>query len=201
MQIHEVIRDADPARVFGPDGAIEALVAAKKAGKIRFIGFTGHKSPAIHLKMLEAAAAHRFTFDTVQMPLNVMDAHYDSFERRVLPVADKSGVAVLAMKPLGSGMFLRSEPLAKRQVSPTDCLRYAMGSSASVVITGCESMRDLAQALDAAYGSQAMTARIARWFSRARPRPPAKGEWEKYKTSGTFDGTARNPHWLEGATL
>ena len=108
MQIHEVIRDSDPARVFGPDGAIEALVAAQKAGKIRFIGFTGHKSPAIHLKMLEAAAAHRFTFDTVQMPLNVMDAHYDSFERRVLPVTDKSGVAVLAMKPLGSGMFLRS---------------------------------------------------------------------------------------------
>ena len=201
MQIHEVIRDSDPARVFGPDGAIEALVAAQKAGKIRFIGFTGHKSPAIHLKMLEAAAAHRFTFDTVQMPLNVMDAHYDSFERRVLPVTDKSGVAVLAMKPLGSGMFLRSAPLAKRQVSPTDCLRYAMGSSASVVITGCESMRDLAQALDAAYGSQAMTG-ADRKLVLARTAPAGgKGEWEKYKTSGTFDGTARNPHWLDSASL
>ena len=95
MQVHEVIRASEPERVFGPDGAMEALIAAKQAGKIRFIGFTGHKSPAIHLKMLEAAAAHRFTFDTVQMPVNVMDAHYDSFERRVIPVAgeDQHGSA------------------------------------------------------------------------------------------------------------
>ncbi len=80
MQIHEVIRMADPDRIFGPGGAMEALVAARKAGKIRFIGFTGHKNPAIHLQMLETAAAHGFTFDTVQMPLNVMDAHFDSFD-------------------------------------------------------------------------------------------------------------------------
>ena len=201
MQIHEVIRDSDPARVFGPDGAIEALVAAQKAGKIRFIGFTGHKSPAIHLKMLETAAAHRFTFDTVQMPLNVMDAHYDSFERRVAPVAEKGGVALLAMKPLGSGLFLRSEPLARRRVSPVDCLRYAMGSSASVVITGCQSMRDLAQALDAAYGSGAVTG-ADRKVILARTAPAgSRGEWEKYKVSEMFDGTARNPHWLDSASL
>jgi aryl-alcohol dehydrogenase-like predicted oxidoreductase len=201
MQVHEVIRASDPERVFGPDGAIEALVAAKQAGKIRFIGFTGHKSPAIHLQMLEAAAAHRFALDTVQMPLNVMDAHYDSFERRVVPIADKSGVAVLAMKPLGSGVFLRSEPLAKRRVSPTDCLRYSMGSSASVVITGCESMRDLGQALDAAYGVHAVTG-ADRKVILARTSPAgSRGEWEKYKVSDTFDGTARNPHWLESASL
>jgi aryl-alcohol dehydrogenase-like predicted oxidoreductase len=201
MQIHEVIRDGEPARVFGPDGAMEALLAAKKAGKIRFIGFTGHKSPAIHLKMLETAAAQGFTFDAVQMPVNVMDAHYDSFEQRVSPVAAKRGTAVLAMKPLGGGMFLRSEPLSKRRVTPTECLRYAMGSSVSVVITGCESMRDLAQALDAAYGSGAMTG-ADRKALLARTAPAGgKGEWEKYKTTGTFDGTARNPHWLESAKL
>jgi aryl-alcohol dehydrogenase-like predicted oxidoreductase len=201
MQIHEVIRAGEPARVFGPDGAMEALVAAKKAGKIRFIGFTGHKSPAIHLAMLETAATHGFTFDAVQMPVNVMDAHHDSFERRVSPVAEKTGTAVLAMKPLGGGVFLRSDPLAKRRVSPADCLRYAMGSSASVVITGCQSMRDLGQALDAAYRSDALTA-VDRKAILARTAPAgAKGEWEKYKVSSMFDGTARNPHWLESATL
>src|SRR6185312_903600 len=106
LQVHEVIRLSDPARVFGPEGAIEALVAARKAGKIRFVGFTGHKSPEIHLQMLQVAAAHGFTFDTVQMPVNVMDAHYDSFERRVVPAVQRAGAAVLAMKPLGSGVFL-----------------------------------------------------------------------------------------------
>jgi aryl-alcohol dehydrogenase-like predicted oxidoreductase len=201
MQVHEVIRASEPERVFGPDGAMEALVAAKQAGKIRFIGFTGHKSPDIHVKMLETAAAHRFTFDTVQMPVNVMDAHFDSFERRVIPVAGKAGTAVLAMKPLGSGVFFRSAPLVAREVSPTDCLRYAMGTPASVVITGCESMRDLAQALDAAYGFRAPS-EAQRKALLARTAPAAdKGQWEKYKVSDMFDGTGRNPHWLDTATL
>jgi aryl-alcohol dehydrogenase-like predicted oxidoreductase len=201
MQVHEVIRASDPDRVFGPDGAIEALVAAKKAGKIRFIGFTGHKSPGIHLQMLQTAAAHKFAFDTVQMPVNVMDAHYDSFERRVLPAADKAGVAVLAMKPLGSGVFLRSGPLVSGTISPTDCLRYAMGSGASVVITGCESMRDLGQALGAAYGYQAPT-EAQRKVLLAHTAPAGdNGQWEKYKVSDMFDGTGRNPHWLESAKL
>jgi predicted aldo/keto reductase-like oxidoreductase len=200
MQVHEVIRPTDPGRVFGPDGAIEALVAAQQAGKIRFIGFTGHKSPAIHLKMLETAAAHHFAFATVQMPLNVMDAHHDSFEQKVLPVAEKNGVAVLAMKPLGSGVFLQSDPLALHRVSPVDCLRYSMGSSASVVITGCQSMRDLGQALEAAY-TRAIT-EADRKVILARTAPAGgKGEWEKYKVSDMFDGTGRNPHWLESATL
>jgi len=201
MQVHEVIRDSDPGRVFGPDGAMEALAAAKQAGKIRFIGFTGHKSPKIHLKMLEAAAAHRFAYDTVQMPVNVMDAHYDSFEQRVLPAATKAGVAVLAMKPLGSGVFLRSGPLAGGQISPTDCLRYAMGSGASVVITGCESMRDLGQALGAAYGFQPPTDAHRKTLLAQTAPAGANGQWEKYKVSDMFDGTARNPKWLESASL
>jgi aryl-alcohol dehydrogenase-like predicted oxidoreductase len=201
MQVHEVIRGTDPDRVFGPDGAMEALVAAKKAGKIRFIGFTGHKSPRIHLKMLEVAAAHHFPFDTVQMPLNVMDAHRDSFERLVMPAATAAGVAVLAMKPLGSGVFFKSGPLARKQVSPVECLRYSMGSPASVVITGCQSMRDLAQALEAAYKTPAMT-EAERKVVLARTAPAGTdGQWEKYKVSDMFDGTARNPHWLETAKL
>jgi aryl-alcohol dehydrogenase-like predicted oxidoreductase len=201
LQVHEVIRPTDPGRVFGPDGAMEAIVAAQKAGKIRFIGFTGHKSPAIHLKMLETAAAHHFAFDTVQMPLNVMDAHHDSFEQKVLPVADKQGVAVLAMKPLGSGVFFKSDPLAQHRVSPVECLRYSMGSSASVVITGCQSMRDLAQALEAAHGAGGVTA-ADRTAILARTAPAGgTGEWEKYKVSDMFDGTGRNPHWLESAKI
>jgi predicted aldo/keto reductase-like oxidoreductase len=201
MQVHEVIRDSDPNRVFGPDGAMEALVAAKKAGKIRFIGFTGHKSPTIHLKMLQVAAEHHFTFDTVQMPVNVMDVHRDSFERRVLPVATKAGVAVLAMKPLGSGVFLQSGPLAAGDISPTDCLRYAMGSGAALVITGCESMRDLGQALGAAYGFQPPTEAQRKALLAHTAPAGGNGQFEKYKVSETFDGTTRNPRWLEGAKL
>jgi len=201
LQVHEVIRASDPGRVFGRDGAIEALVAARQAGKIRFIGFTGHKSPVIHLGMLRAAASHGFTFDTVQMPINVMDAHHDSFERQVIPVATRDGVAVLAMKPLGSGLFLRSGPLVAGAISPTDCLRYAMGSPASVVVTGCESMRDLAQALDAAYGFQTPTDSQRKALLGRTAQAGGGGQWEKYKVSEMFDGTTRNPGWLETAKL
>ena len=201
LQIHEVIRPDDADRSFGPGGAMEALVAARKAGKIRFIGFTGHKSPEIHLRMLETAAAHHFAFDTVQMPLNLMDAHFDSFERRVLPVLVQQRIGVLGMKPLGSGLFLRSKPFADGAVTPTDALHYAMSLPTSVVITGCDTPGILMQALDAAYrfvplddaGRKALLARTA---------PAAgHGEWERYKTTQDFDGTAQNPHWLETAKL
>src|SRR6266404_3063007 len=109
LQFHEVIRLSDPERIFGPNGAMEAFLDAKQAGKIRYIGFTGHKSPEIHLKMLETAFAQPFTFDAVQMPLNVMDAHYDSFEKRVLPVLLKHQIGVLGMKPMGDSIILRSK--------------------------------------------------------------------------------------------
>jgi len=199
VQIHEVIRMNDPDRVFGPSGAIEALVAAKKAGKIRFIGFTGHKSPDIHLRMLKTAEAHKFTFDTVQMPLNVMDAHYDSFHR-VLPVAKKADTAVLAMKPLGSGLFFKSGALSKGAITPTECLQYPMSLPTSVVITGCDTVGILKQALNAAYGFKA--AEDHQQGVLARTTTDAKaGEWEKYKTSDVFDGTAQHPWWLETASL
>jgi predicted aldo/keto reductase-like oxidoreductase len=201
LQVHEVIRASDPARVFAKGGTMEALLAARKAGKIRFIGFTGHKSPEIHLAMLKAADDHGFAFDTVQMPLNVMDAHYDSFGRRVLPVLVDKGIGVLGMKPLGSGLILRSAPLTEGAVTPVDCLRYAMSLPTSVVITGCDTMGVLMQAIDTAYRFQPLTAAEATTLLGRTAPAAMRGEWEKYKTSQTFDGTAQNPHWMETASL
>jgi predicted aldo/keto reductase-like oxidoreductase len=200
MQIHEVIRPQDADRVFAAGGAMEALHAAKQAGKIRFIGFTGHKSPDIHLRMLNAGFAHGFTFDTVQMPLNVMDAHFDSFERRVLPVLVQHDIGVLGMKPLGSGLFMQSPPLAQGKVTPTECLQYALSLPTSVVITGCETLGILQQAIDAALLPPLDEAARRLLLDRTTAAAEA-GAWEKYKTSNMFDGTAHNPWWLETASL
>jgi uncharacterized protein len=191
LQFHEVIRDTDPARIFGEGGSIEAALAAKKAGKIRYIGFTGHKSPDIHLKMLETAFAHQFTFDSVQMPLNVMDAHFESFEKKVLPVLVKHNIGVLGMKPMGDSIILKS-----KTASPVECLHYAMNLPTSVVITGCDSLQILQQALEAArsfkpMNSDEVAALLAKTSSAA-----GKGEFELYKTSHNFDGTYQNPQWL-----
>lgn len=138
LQFHEVIRDTDPDRIFAKGGAMEAVLEAQKAGKIRLIGFTGHKSPDIHLKMLATATKHDFTFDAVQMPLNVMDAHYDSFEKKVLPVLVKNDIGVLGMKPMGDHFILES-----KTVTAVECLHYPMNLPTSVVITGCDSMQIL----------------------------------------------------------
>lgn len=201
VQIHEVIRMSDPDRVFGPDGAMEALIAARKQGKIRFIGFTGHKSPDIHLKMLETGFAHGFTFDTVQMPLSVMDAHYQSFERKVLPVLVKHDIGVLAMKPLGSGLFFKSRPLADREITPAECLQYAMNLPASVVITGCDTVGILKQGLDAALRFKPLGARPVKALLARTATAAADGSWERYKTADVFDGTAKHPWWLETASV
>src|SRR5437660_9915859 len=145
LQFHEVIRDTDPDRIFPSSDGMEAVLEAKKQGKVRYIGFTGHKSPDIHLKMLETAFAHQFTFDAVQMPLNVMDAHFNSFEKKVLPVLIKHGIGVLGMKPMGDPFILRS-----KTVTAVECLHYAMNLPTSVVITGCDSLPILQQAVHAA---------------------------------------------------
>jgi aryl-alcohol dehydrogenase-like predicted oxidoreductase len=191
LQFHEVIRDTDPARVFAEGGGMEAVVEAKKQGKLRYIGFTGHKSPDIHLKMLETAFAHGFTFDTVQMPLNVMDAHFDSFEKRVLPVLVKHQIGVLGMKSMGDKLILNS-----KTVTPVECLHYAMNLPTSVVITGCESMEILQQALDAARSFQPMSAAEVSSLLAKTATAAAKGEFERYKTSHDFDSTVQNPEWL-----
>src|SRR3982074_114276 len=145
LQHPEIIRFDDPDRLFAEGGGMEAAVAAQKAGKIRFIGFTGHKDPHIHLYMLEVAMEHGFAFDTAQMPLNVMDAHYRSFERLAVPEAGRHGIGVLGMKSMGNGIILKS-----KTVTPTECLHYALNLPTSVVITGCDSMAILDQAFAAA---------------------------------------------------
>jgi len=191
LQFHEVIRETDPARIFGEGGSMEVALAARKEGKIRYIGFTGHKNPDIHLKMLETAFAHQFLFDAVQMPLNVMDAHYESFEQKVLPVLVKHDIGVLGMKPMGDSIILRS-----KTASATECLHYAMNLPTSVVITGCDSLPILQQAIDAArsfkpMGKEEISQLLARTASAA-----GKAEYELYKTSHSFDGTYQNPQWL-----
>ena len=191
LQFHEVIRETDPARIFGEGGSMEAALAAKKQGKIRYIGFTGHKSPNIHLKMLETAFAHKFTFDAVQMPLNVMDAHYDSFEKKVLPVLVKHEIGVLGMKPMGDSIILRS-----KTASATECLHYAMNLPTSVVITGCDSLPILQQALDAARSFRAMSKEEVAQLLAKTASAAGKGEFELYKTTHNFDGTYQNPQWL-----
>src|SRR5262249_25390993 len=177
----------DPDKIFAPGGGMEAVVEAKKAGKVRYIGFTGHKDPDIHMKMLQTADAHQFHFDAVQMPLNVMDAHYNSFEKKVLPVLVKNGIGVLGMKPMGSGIILES-----KTVEPTECLHYAMNLPTSVVITGCDSLPILQQALSAArtfrpLGQSEIVALLAKTTQAAR-----NGEYEQYKTTSNFDETEHN---------
>jgi len=164
---------------------------AKQAGKIRYIGFTGHKSPDIHLHMLEVSLAHGFTPATAQMPLNVMDAHYNSFGKKVVPELVKHNVGVLGMKPMGAGFILKSGV-----VTPTECLHFAMNLPTSVVITGCESVANVEQAIDAAKTFKPMTKeQVASILAKTAPVGSA-GRFEGYKTTLMFDGTTANPGWL-----
>jgi len=191
MQMHEVIRMDDPERIFAPGGAIEALVEARKAGKIRFIGFTGHKSPDIHLHMLDTADRHGFRLDAVLMPVNVMDAHFESFVGKVMPRLVEQKIAVQTMKPMGGGIILKS-----KAVSAVECLRFAMSQPSDVVITGCESVEILKQALDTARNFEPMDRdEIAALLSRTAG-PAQGGKFELYKTTTNFDGTTQNPQWL-----
>jgi predicted aldo/keto reductase-like oxidoreductase len=196
VQVHEVIRMNDPERSFAPDGIIGALQAAKKAGKLRFIGFTGHKDPAIHLHMLDAAQKAGFEFDTVQMPLNVMDPHYKSFEKNVLPVLEQRGIGVLGMKSMGSGDILESGV-----VKAEECLRYALSLPTSVVITGIDSREVLDQALKVAREFVPLSAEERSQLLARTKAAAIKGEHELFKTAQKYDGTAQNPHWLEAAKI
>lgn len=191
LQLHEVIRMEDPDRAFAEGGAIEALKEAQKAGKCRFIGFTGHKDPAIHLRMLKTAAKHGFRFDTVQMPLNVMDAHFRSFEHQVLPELVKQEIGVLGMKSMGSGVLLKS-----KVVKPIECLHYALNLPTSVVITGIDSMKILNQAIDAAKTFQPMTQEQVASLLARTAEAAKDGKFELFKTTMKFDSTAQHPQWL-----
>ena len=191
VQFHEVIRMDDPDRIFADDGAIHAAIAARKAGKLRYIGFTGHKDPAVHLRMLEVAKAHDFHYDTVQMPINVMDAHFRSFTHQVMPVALQQGIGVLAMKTFGDHFILES-----KTVDPIEALHYGLTQPVSVVITGIDSLPILNQALEAARTFKPLTdAQIKSILDRTQ-QAALTGKFELFKTTPHFDGTIANPKWL-----
>jgi aryl-alcohol dehydrogenase-like predicted oxidoreductase len=191
VQHHEVLRYEDPHRIFDAEGANAALVAARQAGKLRYIGFTGHKDPRIHLHMLEVADEHGFRFDAAQMPLNVMDAHYRSFAQLVVPELVKQNIGVLGMKSLGNGIILRSQT-----VTAIECLHYALNLPTSVVITGIDSMEILEQAFEAARTFRPMSeAEVAALIGKTA-RAASRGEFELFKTTSIFDATATNPSWL-----
>ena len=191
LQHHEVIRMSDPEKIFAPGGALAAVLEAKKAGKIRYIGFTGHKNPEIHLKMLKTADEHGFQFDTVQMPLNVMDAHFNSFEKLVLPVLVQKNIGALGMKPIGAGVILDSGT-----VTAVECLRYALSLPASVVITGCDSLAVLNQAIELAANFKPLTAAERSALLAKTASAALKGRYEQYKTTTDYDSTGHNPSWL-----
>jgi predicted aldo/keto reductase-like oxidoreductase len=191
VQFHEIIRMEDPDRIFAADGAIEAAVAAKQAGKIRYIGFTGHKDPAVHLRMLETAQKHGFHFDTIQMPINVMDAHFRSFTNEVMPVALKQGIGILAMKTFGDHFILNSNT-----VQPIEALHYGLTQPVSVVITGIDNMQVLDQAFEAARTFKPLDqTQISSLLARTAAAA-SEGKFELFKTTAHFDGTAANPKWL-----
>jgi aryl-alcohol dehydrogenase-like predicted oxidoreductase len=191
LQFHEVIRPGDPDRIFGPGGSIEAALAAKEAGKIRYIGFTGHKDPDIHLKMLNTAFQHGFTFDSAQMPLNVMDFHFKSFARKVVPMLVEHGIGVLGMKSMSFGHILES-----KTVTPIECLHYAMNLPTSVVINGCDSLARLEQGLQAARTFRPLTQAELDSIHARTAVAGREGQFEPFKTTHKFDGTYMNPDWL-----
>ena len=192
LQFHEVIQETDPTRIFAPGGAMEAFVEARKAGKIRYIGFTCHKSPHMILKMLQTASDNGFRFDTIQMPLNIMDAHYDSFQKQVVPGLVEQKIGILGMKPLGDHQILISET-----ATAPECLRYAMSLPVSVVFTGCDSMEILEQALTAARTFSPMSDTERTELLERTAEAGSKGKYERYKTTDIHDATCRNPQWLD----
>ena len=191
VQIHEVIRMTDPEQAFQPGNVIDVLKQARKDGKIRFIGFTGHKSPEMHLHMIEIADRHGFTFDTAQFPVNALDEHHDSFGQKVIPVAHQHGMAVLGMKPLSNGAILKTNA-----VSAVDALHYAMSVPVTITITGCESIANLEQALGVARNFKPMDVQQKMAVLQKVAPSAMAGEFERYKVSHIYDGTINNPQWL-----
>jgi aryl-alcohol dehydrogenase-like predicted oxidoreductase len=192
VQFHEILRYDDPDRIFGESGALEALVTAKKEGKVRYIGFTGHKDPRIHLYMLDVAQQHGFSFDTVQMPLNVLDAHFRSFSHLVVPRLVKQNIGILGMKTMGDGVILKSGA----PVTPIECLHYAMNLPTSVVITGIDSDKILDQAFEATRTFKPMSSEEVSALLGKTKTYAAQGKYEFFKTSSHFDTTAKHADWL-----
>ncbi len=187
-QIHEVVWDDDPDRIFAPGGAAEAMLRAKEQGKVRYIGFTGHKRPAIHRRMLEQG----FPWDTVQMPINVLDAHYQSFEREILPLALAQGVGVIGMKSFAGGHLFEGT-----DVTPHEALAYAMSQPIATLCSGIDSMQVLEQNLAVARGFEPISAEEReRILAKSAPAAGA-GRYEPFKTTHDYEGNeARKEHGL-----
>lgn len=191
MQYHENIRMEDPDRFFATDGPVEALMEARKAGKVRYIGFTGHKDPAVHLRMLDVAGQNKFHFDTAQMPLNILDATFRSFGHQVAPKLVEQGIGVLGMKPLANGAIPQN-----KIASGIECLHFALSLPTSVVINGCDSLERLDQAFEAARTFRPLSeAQVTALVSRTRDAARS-GKFEQFKTSARYDGTAQHPEWM-----
>ena len=178
-QIHECAYYNDPERHFAKGGVVEALELARKQGKVRFVGFTGHKDPEIHLEML----SYKFPFDSCQMPLNGFDASFKSFEQLVLPELKKQGIAALGMKSFGAG-----EAVKHKAVTPAEALRYAMSLPVTTTISGMDSLRVLRQNVKIARGFQPMTAGEMRAYRARLADQAADGRFELYKTTAQHDG-------------
>jgi uncharacterized protein len=191
IQHHEIIRFEDPDRVFANEGAMEAVLDAKKAGKVRFIGFTGHKDPHIHLYMLDVAKSHGFHFDTAQMPLNVMDAHFRSFAQLVVPRLLREGTGVLAMKCFCDHVILKSNT-----IQPIEALHYSLNLPVSVLITGIDNQQVMDQAFEAAKTFHLMDEQQVATLIAKTQKAALTGEFELFKTSSHFDSTAKNTQWL-----
>lgn len=179
-QIHECVYDSDPARHFATDGVVDALARAKQDGKVRFVGFTGHKRPEIHLAMLAAG----FPFDTCQLPLNCFDASFRSFEREVLPVLVGRGIAPLGMKSLGGD----ARQVKKRVVTAEEAIRYAMSLPVATTISGIDSMNVLRKNLRIASRFRPMTKGAMAALRRRVAGEAADGRFELYKTTATHEG-------------
>ena len=188
IQFHENIRMTDPDKYFGPGGAHQAVMAAKQAGKIRYVGFTGHKDPSIHLHMLNMAKKNNFHFDTCQMPLNVLDYHFRSFAHQVVPRLVAERTAVLAMKPLANGLIFQL-----KGIDAVACLHYSLNLPTSVVMNGCDSIERLEQAFRAMQTFKPMTTAEVEALTAKTREAALSGRIERFKTSEDFDGTAHNP--------
>ena len=191
MQYHENIRMEDPDRFFASNGPLEALMAAKQAGKIKYIGFTGHKDPAVHLRMIELADQHKFHFDSAQMPINILDYSFRSFRHEVAPKLVERGIALLGMKPMASANIPRNGI-----ATGIECLHYALSQPTSVVITGCDSMERLDQAFEAAKTFKPLTPAEISALVAMTKGAALTGKYEPFKTTAGFDGTARKPEWM-----
>jgi aryl-alcohol dehydrogenase-like predicted oxidoreductase len=192
VQHHEILRFEDPHRIFDEkEGAHLALIEAQKAGKLRFTGFTGHKDPQIHLHFLETAEAYGHRLDTAQMPVNVMDAHYRSFSKLVVPELNKRKMGVLAMKSMANGIILRS-----KTATPIECLHYAMSQPVSLVIAGIDNLKVLDQAFEALRTFPDVKKKDIDAILGKTKAAAQRGEFEPFKTSSIFDGTAENPDWI-----